>query len=732
MKRSRTGCPQCHYRKIKCDEKRPSCTPCIRSGKVCQIEAVIIKHHEYSFHFIRQSPRYALPNISRSSPTWVDIPEQLTFVHESASSLAADLEHDEPTDGHMTFDDTSISMDSGRNRTLSAETSPSTPTSVSRPDNSFISEVSAVRHATSNRLKSSTRESVLAFAILDVQDRSEGSLSVSNDSDDALSDEEDEFIYQEESYYLRRFSKVTSKFMACMDSDRYFSRQLPILAQENRLIRYACCALAAKQMGSVAYPEKLPITNKLRLVSKRASVTIDHLWFGAKYYEKAIRLLFRAISPSASGGVSNFFSPRSLSNLITNSHHYQFSETDDNANSSMDKEDEANAIREDENDSHELQQDEQVQESLRSKHDFNDKDKNGTSDQDNNKEAEVASEEMEIDEDKDDNDEENFDNLEIALTICILVSYEHISATERAWSGHVNAINEIMQLILNSRILSSSIGSNAGHSIDLNSRALKTAFWDFALQDLLDSIISNRITRLNAAKFHMWSKMGLDYQIGTENAYDDNLTDEQSWEYLIYLLHMVNDYVNEPQENSVLCTLEVPQVRRRNRITKWKALSLQLEYWKDSLSLGFHGNICVHDNSSLFFRYETWFSDDICAIAMQFYHMACIMLAINCPSEIFLEVFQNNEGRKDFLAATENLHQRLQDHAVSICAIAIANPEQYIKPLMIEPLYMAGRCISNQNDRVTLLSFLTSIQDDYGYNTEYRRTSLIQLWNSSD
>ncbi|BCR89362.1 Zn(II)2Cys6 transcription factor domain-containing protein [Aspergillus chevalieri] len=47
--RSRKGCPECRRRKIKCDETRPECGQCLKSGRACHIIDGLFKQHSYTF-----------------------------------------------------------------------------------------------------------------------------------------------------------------------------------------------------------------------------------------------------------------------------------------------------------------------------------------------------------------------------------------------------------------------------------------------------------------------------------------------------------------------------------------------------------------------------------------------------------------------------------------------------------------------------------------------------------
>jgi hypothetical protein len=78
-----------------------------------------------------------------------------------------------------------------------------------------------------------------------------------------------------------------------------FSREVLTLAREHPLLRYAACAVAAKQLGQM----RSPVSNILRgktqenIAANLVRGRLGFLWYGAKYYEKAIHTLVKSITP---------------------------------------------------------------------------------------------------------------------------------------------------------------------------------------------------------------------------------------------------------------------------------------------------------------------------------------------------------------------------------------------------------------------------------------------------
>ncbi|KAI1316095.1 hypothetical protein F5Y16DRAFT_393229 [Xylariaceae sp. FL0255] len=87
MMRSRHGCLSCRARKIKCDEQKPSCTPCPRGRRECTFShASLFRNHAAQHRSLKSA---SLPLLSPeqvrdqqpqgSNDIWVEVPKTLTF-----------------------------------------------------------------------------------------------------------------------------------------------------------------------------------------------------------------------------------------------------------------------------------------------------------------------------------------------------------------------------------------------------------------------------------------------------------------------------------------------------------------------------------------------------------------------------------------------------------------------------------------------------------------------------
>jgi hypothetical protein len=74
------------------------------------------------------------------------------------------------------------------------------------------------------------------------------------------------------------------------------------------------------------------------------------------------------------------------------------------------------------------------------------------------------------------------------------------------------------------------------------------------------------------------------------------------------------------------------------------------------------------------------------------------------------------------------MKEMLNHHAVEICAIALSRPDEAARVHMLQPLYMAGRCLTDIADRRTVVMLIDSIEDELGWHAKYRVEALLEEW----
>lgn len=129
------------------------------------------------------------------------------------------------------------------------------------------------------------------------------------------------------------------------------------------------------------------------------------------------------------------------------------------------------------------------------------------------------------------------------------------------------------------------------------------------------------------------------------------------------------------------------------------------------------------------FSRELWFSNDLCATTMMYYHMACMLLLIHRPSELLPgDAAVGGRTSFDLLRAFRDVEHKLQGHASEVISIVRGTPCDAVRLRAIQPLYVAGRCCTQTEDRNRLVGMLREIEDDLGIVTGYRVEALLQEW----
>ncbi|KAL4998967.1 hypothetical protein BDV10DRAFT_194069 [Aspergillus recurvatus] len=572
--RSRKGCPECRSRKIKCDEQTPQCGQCLKTGRVCRIVDSLFKPHSYTF--LAQTPPKSKSQTDRAG--------------EKGSDEEPSPNADRPNvhKGFVVTDTEKSKTIEARTHLLSQSAHAATATAPSSP--------LLPGHVRTERLQETYRDRC------------------------------------EIAFFLRHFCEGPGQWMDICGSQSYFSQNAVVLCHWSPLLRYAACALAAKQLGQTRHPElQIRQTNTQSLMMKALVDTkLGFTWYGAKYYERAIQLLAQQLS--SKDRAANSSSPNHIYGAGLTPNSQPARENDDESLSAQ------------------------------------------------------------------------------IIAACILCQYEDVNATIRAWSGHIDGVFRLLRPHLPEPAC-----FQVGAAIPQPARALDATFWFFAVNDMLNAFVTHRKTRIDPDDIVLWCKMGLPLD-GYGNPVAGTPCDAQSETTLFKaLIRTMCHLVNSDLENA----------------TQWSMVSEELDRWQNIVPSSFYIPITwppdgsnAGDSIDAFSR-ETWFANDICAITVAFYHMSRIILLANRPTEIPV---RQSGTTVDLIGSYHALHQELRKHALEVMAIMHAMPSERVQKYMLQPLYVAGRCLTEFKERSGLLQMLRSMGDDFGLFTDYRIQDLCEEW----
>ncbi|KAJ9151856.1 hypothetical protein NKR23_g2583 [Pleurostoma richardsiae] len=461
---------------------------------------------------------------------------------------------------------------------------------------------------------------------------------------------------EEVAFFLRQYSEGLAKGMDLWAQDHFFSQQVLILARNNALVRYSVCALAAKHMGQMENPtlRVKRVIGQERIMKTIERSGLDYLWYGAKYYERAVRLLSADISSPANSSSYALPSrtPDVLDNEVSASYSPGGSLTD------------------------------------------------GLEDPTTGR----------------------------LVAVCILVEYERLSTTLKGWAGHLNGFAKLLHLDRLGQV----------YLNQLQSSAMQMLFWHFCFQDWEESFVTRTAVRVDVDNAMLWHTMGLSPSDGdywhrnsaTPNtAFTPHRYHERTYLYeLIRLMcRLANNSIRHLDIESSEINGEEPQGPER----RWAELKHELDTWHDTLPPAFQPDACLPHgiaSTSRVFVEDSWFSTSVCGLSMIYYYTAQILLTIQRPSS--LTTSNIGPSHFDLLVAYRAVQEELRGYARKIVSIASGMHEDAMKMYIIQPLYVAGRCLTDAEDRRKLLDMLRGIEREFGIFTEYRVKALCEEWRA--
>lgn len=221
--------------------------------------------------------------------------------------------------------------------------------------------------------------------------------------------------------------------------------------------------------------------------------------------------------------------------------------------------------------------------------------------------------------------------------------------------------------------------------------------------------------RINTDDVSLWQKMGLPLNSSGQLAVEYIEEGQQEMIFFKALIRLLCKLVSRDSEQT----------------TKWSHIDMEFTQWYSALPQEFLAPITQtlppSANKSPELP-EIWFGSETCAIAMLFYHMARILLLASQPQQT--HSVSSNKPR-DLLSAYNALQGDLIHHAMEIISIAHGMASITVQKYMLQPLYIAGRCLSSWNERQEVVGLLRRIEGTLGLATEYRVRDLADEWGIS-
>ncbi|KAF4624236.1 hypothetical protein G7Y89_g13937 [Cudoniella acicularis] len=707
--RSRTGCQTCRQRKLKCDETKPICGQCRKGSRECRASDGVVFRHQQNASMNGAGEEegsgssklggfYAYRNTFNQDNVWVDVPKTVTFFNitdpfnmeptpepeypASATPIIVPQIEERPASAyyHVQFDQApgleALSAAATSNlhylRPLPVPEQPS-------PD------VTTSPHA-SNNLDFILNPAGPDGSVDIPSPRIDPSLAASNTPSQRVDPKPVEDY--EAAFLLRHFGETTGQWMDLFDLGYYFAHHVPVQALSNPLLRHSACAYAAKQLGRVRGRKATIggiVTRQAEMELYPRPETVDWAYIGAKYYDRAISLLMEELSNSRSQDVpmtpittmEETFSPMSAPSP------HSAPRTPGNKRRRLSRQSPGSNADE---------------------------------------------------------------TLAAAAILCV---YEFLDNANSAWARHLSGTKSLFDLAEKEGMMPVQSPTSPGALSERisPSRARKATFWNFARQDFLAAFINEGQTRLNTEDLGLWRAAGLHLDdqgfVIPSNTEDSQFPERQVMREdmisnaLIWLMSKIVNYlasgdsVDHVFPQNPASPTGFIGINQMLLLERWKELEKELNVWYEGLPDTFkpcarlppHTDGSVPDSPRSVFP-EIWYSIPMCASTMQSYHMARIILLINKPHESTAR----RSTVSNRLHSYRSIEMEVRQHSYEICGIALGRPEGSVRIHQVQPLYVAGQCLTENRERDLILDLLRRIESDLGWATDYRVKQLLKEW----
>lgn len=226
-------------------------------------------------------------------------------------------------------------------------------------------------------------------------------------------------------------------------------------------------------------------------------------------------------------------------------------------------------------------------------------------------------------------------------------------------------------------------------------------------------------------------------QTMTESGDDETTRDKAVLHMLLFILCRLSDHLAFRHRAAVppaISPASLPGERFRASPIDWEEINIDVERLyaavrhllePDIIDVAEDMGTRASVNTPL---EKAWFLSSTSAMAATYFHMAKILLLKSMPGDLFAAMSASPGGAPDWSVAYPKLHQQMASHARRILAIALGSPPIAVRLHMLQPLYVAGRCLSDVHHQDVLLDVLRGMEVKMGMATGYRVKDLLREW----
>jgi hypothetical protein len=276
---------------------------------------------------------------------------------------------------------------------------------------------------------------------------------------------------------------------------------------------------------------------------------------------------------------------------------------------------------------------------------------------------------------------------EVIASCLILCVLEMVSCSPKGWRRHLDGCASLME----------AVGING-----LVGGVEQALFWCFARMDVCGGLISSAKTLIPVS--HWASKTDLETDV---SLYRLQNTFEMWANYAVYLVAQVLDLLAGLSDSD----FSVVEKADAKFCTRWLNLWKHVSDWHALRPAPLHSIITMPSCDSSPFP-TVLFSNPAAISGNQLYHTASILMLQNQPPGVRL------------LPKPRSILW----HARQVCAISISNNHHGAWTNGLQPLWIAGRCMSHPTEHRAILDLLEKIERESGWGTRWRADDLREFW----
>ncbi|KAL7807438.1 fungal-specific transcription factor domain-containing protein [Trichoderma gracile] len=231
-------------------------------------------------------------------------------------------------------------------------------------------------------------------------------------------------------------------------------------------------------------------------------------------------------------------------------------------------------------------------------------------------------------------------------------------------------------------------------------RALKrTAFWTYFREEIMVALATGKPTTTRPRNWKVDITWGGD-------------TDHVKTEKMTMLTAEVIDF----------CFSRYPASTDANNASSWDELQNEADSWKASLPESFNPIYVIDDGSAFpeILYHCTWH-----VVAMQFYHLVKVLLALHNPHR------PNGIG---FLQFARTIEGEIMQHTIQLCGMTKALGDRYAGALVnaVQPLVICGQSLKEPEQQAELTRILQRIERVTTLSTTQGVRSLQEAWSAQE